>query len=677
MRILLSWLEDFVEIRESPDELAEALTMAGMAVDAVEREGEESVFEFDITSNRPDAMNHYGIAREISALYRRPLRAPVIEFDEDKRQAAEFASIEIADPDLCARYVGRVLLGVETAPSPDWLRKRLELCGVRSINNIADLTNYVLLEIGHPTHAFDLDLLGERAIIVRRARKGETLTTLDGVDRELSPERLVIADAHRPIALAGVMGGLESEISDSTRNVLIEAAWFDPGSIRRTARHFGMHTEASHRFERGADWDAPPWAADRIAGLLNKLSPGVVLKGRLDVYPSPRTRPAIVLRRERLRDVVGLSIPDAAVEEILGRLGFEPRRTEEGWTTPAPSHRLDVSREIDLIEEVIRVHGYGRLPASLPPIGSAPEPAPHAEEEARLRETVRALGYDETVGYAFISAEEAERFGSWPAVPLRNPLTELWAVMRNSSVPTMLHALERNLNRNEPDIRLAEMGRLYRGGDGAYEEPAVLTLGASGAARPPGLLEPAKAFDFFDLKADVEAVLAPFDLNEVRFSDREVPACYLPGRSARVTSYRGLLGVLGELDPKSAPRLKLKQPVFLAEIFLDPLYEAGLRQPRYRPIPRVPAVHRDFSLLVPEGIPFAEIRTAIGRMERLVELRPLEIFRGKQVPEGFYGLLLRAVWQRTAESLTDEEVNGYARAVSANLEKKLGVKQRT
>ncbi|MEZ5363243.1 MAG: phenylalanine--tRNA ligase subunit beta [Bryobacterales bacterium] len=327
MRALISWLQDYVDIPESPEALAERLTLAGMAVDGIERDGDEAILELDITSNRPDAMNHIGLAREISAIFDRPLRIPEIEIAEDEREASTAASIKIEDADGCPRYVGRVMAGVEVRPSPDWLRRRLELCGIRSINNIADLTNYVLLECGHPTHAFDLETLNQHAIIVRRAGEGEELRTLDGIERKLSADDLVIADSYQPVALAGVMGGLETEISDKTRNVLIEAAWFQPGTIRRTSRRFGMHTEASHRFERGADIESAGWAADRIASLLGDLSTGVVLKGRIDAYPGKPVPTSLILRRLRIRQIVGADIPDADVERVLGALGFglEPR----------------------------------------------------------------------------------------------------------------------------------------------------------------------------------------------------------------------------------------------------------------------------------------------------------------------------------------------------------------
>jgi phenylalanyl-tRNA synthetase beta chain len=677
MRILLSWLRDFVEIRESPDDLADALTMAGMTVETVTEVDGETTFEMDLTSNRPDALNHFGMAREVAAIYRRPLKAPEISVPETDVPAQSKASVEILDPDLCPRYSARVLLGVEVKPSPAWMSRRLELCGIRSINNIADLTNYVLLELGHPTHAFDLDLLSGSKIVVRRAQPGEILRTLDGVDRTLAAEHLVIADARRPVALAGVMGGLETEISDSTRNVLIEAAWFQPSSVRRTARQFGMHTEASHRFERGADVAATAWAADRIAGLLGSISAGAVLHGLIDAYPGRAERPSIALRRASLRRLLGVDIPGSEVEPILRALGFTAEPSEEGWSVRPPSYRLDVEREIDLIEEVARIFGYDRFPPRLPEVRTAPRSIAFREEEKQLRQTARALGYDEIVSYSIISSAEAEQFGSWEPVRLKNPLNDLLDVMRNSAVPPMLKAIEWNLNRNESNPRLMEMGRLYRSEDGSYSEPRVMTLGASGLSRPASLGDPGKPLDFFDLKADVTALLAPFDLVSPAWEDRELPAYYQPGKAARGVSDGKLLARVGQLAPQVAEERKIRQPVFLAEIFLEPLAEVSLRRLGHRPLPRVPAVERDFSLLVPEGIRFAEIRSAVGRQPHLASLEPVEIFRGAQVPAGRYSLLLRAAWQKPDENFTDDEVNKYAQQIMQSLTRKLGIEQRT
>jgi phenylalanyl-tRNA synthetase beta chain len=677
MRILLSWLEEFVDIPEYPDVLAHELTMAGLAVDAVSEEQGETLFELDITSNRPDAMNHFGVAREIAAIFRRPLRAPQVELAEGQPAASTKAAIEIADSELCPRYSARVILGVEVKPSPDWIRRRLELCGVRSINNIADLTNYVLLEMGHPTHAFDLDLLDESKIVVRRAQPGELLRTLDGSDRTLSEEHLVIADAMRAVALAGVMGGLETEISDSTRNVLIESAWFDPGSIRRTARHFGMHTEASHRFERGADPEATVRAADRIAGLLSQVSPGTVLQGCLDAHPRPRKPRAILLRRRALERLLGLAVPDQHVDRILRALGFGLAPAEGGWDVQVPSHRLDVHREVDVIEEIARIYGYDKFTPQLPALAVAAENAPRSEEETRLRTVARSLGYDETVGYSFISAAEAEEFGEWPAVRLRNPVSELWDVMRNSSIPTMIRALERNLNRNESSVRLVELGRLYAANNDGYHEPPVLSLAATGLAYPRTFSAPGKPFDFYEFKADVAQLLAAFEIHQLSFEPRELPPYYAAGRAARVVADGVVVAYFGELDPKRAAARKIRQPVFLAEIQLEHLYKLGLRRPQHRALSKVPPVSRDFSLLVPEGVRFEEVRIAVGVHPELTALEPVEIFRGEQVPEGRYSLLLRATWQRASESFTDDEINQRAERIVQDLGRKLGVELRS
>ena len=676
MQILLSWLRDFVEISEPPGEVAEALTMAGMAVDTVTEQDGETVFELDITANRPDALNHIGIAREIGAIYRRPLRLPATDVPEGDPPAAERASIEIADPELCPRYAARVALGVEVKPAPDWMRRRLELCDIRSINNLADLTNYILLELGHPTHAFDLDLLEDSRIIVRRGGAGESLRTIDGVDRTLSSDHLVIADAGRPVALAGVMGGLETEISDSTRNVLFESAWFQPGSIRRTSRHFGMHTEASHRFERGADIEAPIRAADRIAHLLGQVSPGTILRGVLDAYPNAVSRPQIKLRRSSIPRLLGTEIPDREVEGILAALGVTILVQEWGWQLEPPSHRLDLEREIDALEEIARVYGYDRFPSRLPETANGVTRAPFAEEEARLRSIARSLGYHETVSYSFISSEDAKRYGAWDPVRLKNPISEQWDVMRNTAVPSMLKALEYNLNRNEPSPRLVEIGRLYRKADDSYAEPSVLTLGATGGAHPAALGEDSKPLHFFEIKADVGALVEPFDFEALSFDTQGVPSYYAQGRSARVVADGNVLGYLGEIDPLLARERKIRAPVCVAELFLGRMKEVGLRRLHHRTLPRVPAVDRDFSLLVPEGISFAEICAAIGQQAHLVRLEPAELFRGSQVPAGHYSLLLRASWQKPTESLTDEQVNAYASQIVARLSKKLGIEQR-
>ena len=677
MRILLSWLEDFVEIRESPRELADALTMAGMAVDTIERDSGETLFEFDITSNRPDAMNHLGMAREVAAVFRRPLRLPDQQLAESGLPASSRASVEIEDADLCPRYVGRVFEGVRIGPSPDWMRRRLELCGIRAINYLADLTNYVLLEMGQPTHAFDLDTLAGRRIIVRRARRGESLKTLDGIDRQLTPDHLAICDAERPVALAGVMGGAETEIAESTRNVLLEAAWFRPSAVRAAAKEFKLHTEASHRFERGADWQAAPRAADRIGALLAQMSEARVLPGRVDCYPHQMRLGTVRLARHQIAKHLGVQLEDREIRSILAALGFEAVEEEEGWQVACISSRLDVSRQIDLIEELARIHGFARIPSSLPTAGAAPASETHQREDERMRADVRALGYDETIGFAFISNEEAGRFGAKRPVRLRNPLSQLWDVMRTSAVPTMLQALEWNLRRNRLDVRLAEFGRVYEESAGEYREPRVLTLGTSGSARPANWSEKSRPISFFDLKADVSALLAPYCNGTLSFVADDIPAYYDSSHAAGVMAGKQRLATFGRIHRGIASARKLRHPVWIAEIWLDAVYASGLREPRHQAIPKVPAVSRDFSLLVPEGVDYQKIVETASIVPHVERTEAVEIYPGKNVPRGFYSLLLRVWWQRQDRSLTDSLVNSHAEGLRRKLASGLGIKPRT
>ncbi len=677
MRILLSWLEDFVDIQESPQELAHALTMAGMAVDAIEEEDGETVFEFDITSNRPDAMNHRGMAREISAIYGRSLRAPSSSYAEIDPPSSEHASVVIQVPEECTRYVGRVLTGVTIQPSPGWMQRRLDLCGVRPINNLADLTNYVLLEMGQPTHAFDLDKLAGRAIVVRRAEPGETLVTLDGQSRTLEPDHLAICDAEKPIALAGVMGGADSEITAETQNVLLEAAWFKPSRVRRATRAFKLHTDASHRFERGADWEGTVEALDRISGLLGQTAAVNVHRGVIDCHPNARPLVQINLARRNVERHIGIAVPDTEVEAILRSLGFEPAPSETGWTVGAVSARLDVEREIDLIEEIARIYGFERVPATLPPARVAPPAVPAGAEDARMRATVRGLGYHETIGFPFDSVGDADRFGRSPAVALRNPLSRTWEVMRTSPIPTMLRALEWNLRRNQSFVRLAEFGRMYERSNGRNLEPKVLALGASGTRRPVAWSDSAEEFGFYDLKADLAALLEPFATDTLQWDPSDVPNYYRTGHAASVRSGSEALAFFGQIDPSIARKRKVRASVWVAEILLEPVYRLGLRIPAHRSLPKVPAVWRDFSLIVPNTVTFASIVDAVGEMPDLSSLEPVEVMRSKNLPPDRYGLLLRAAWQRLDESLTDQVVNGFAATVRRRLETRLGITVRT
>jgi phenylalanyl-tRNA synthetase beta chain len=435
MKILYNWLKEFVDVSATAGELRARLSMAGVSVDSVEESAAGPVLDAEITINRPDLLAHVGIAREVAALYRLNLKAIQPKVRESAEAAAKVARVDIEAADLCARYTARVVRGVKIQPSPEWLRQRLEALGQSSINNVVDVTNYVMLELGQPMHAFDLDKLAEKRIVVRRAKAGETMRTLDGMERKLSKDMCLICDGRGPVAIGGVMGGAESEISFGTKNLLIESAWFDPISIRRTSKALGLRTEASTRFERGADIEAAAFASLRAVELIQQLAGGEALAGAVDVYPHRREARKIELSRKELLRVMGADIADREIEEILAALGFAPMRVDANrgsngslvavWACTAPSWRGDVTREIDLIEEVARHYGYDKFPARLPAAKQPAERLPHADEEDRLRERLVALGYEEIVAIPLVDPERDAIFrpADRQAAVIGNPLS--------------------------------------------------------------------------------------------------------------------------------------------------------------------------------------------------------------------------------------------------------------
>jgi phenylalanyl-tRNA synthetase beta chain len=660
MKILTNWLREFVAIPAEVDDrrLARDLTAVGLAVDAVETAANgEPLLDMDITTNRPDAMNHYGIAREASVIYDCDLTPVRPQVAESSRPASEAAAIEIADPDLCPRYCARVILGVKIGPSPEWMVRRLEAAGLRSINNVADVTNYLMMELGHPLHAFDLDTLRGRRIVVRRARPGETFMTLDGVTRTFTPDHLMIADGERAVAIAGVMGGEETGVHPHTVNVLLESAWFEPTSIRPTARHHGMHTDASHRFERGADLELAPVAADAAAALIQQVAGGEVLRGLLDCYPAPKQRTAIALRRGELDRILGIPVPAAAVLRILRRLGFRAEELGYGaWKLVPPSFRLDVGREIDVIEEVARHYGLDKFPARLPASVGNARRATHWAAERALRDAARGLGYHQTISLTVTSVARAARFSATPPVELANPLSAEYAAMRTSLVGSMADAVEWNVNRGVSGVRLFEIGRIYHAANGEYREPNVL-----------GLTSTSGGFSLF--KGDVETILDLFAHPRLEFLPGAGAACFHPGRSARALMEGATVARFGELHPEIGFRL----PVMVAEIFLDPLFACGLRRAAYQEVSRFPAVERDLALVLPEGVTYGQVEAVVRSLgpADLQELAAVEVFRGGQIAPGKYGLLLRLRFQSVERTLADDEVNARASQVVAALEKQV------
>ncbi len=690
MKIVYNWLKEFVEATAPAAELRARLSLAGIAIDSIEETAAGPVLDAEITANRPDCLGHYGVAREVAAIYRLPVKSLKPKLKESSEKAADATRVEIEAPELCGRYTARVLRGVKVQPSPDWLRQRLEAIGQNSINNVVDVTNYVLFELGQPLHAFDLDKLAERRIVVRRAQAGEKIRTLDGAERTLAKETCVIADAARAVAIAGVMGGAESEIGFSSKNILIESAWFDPISVRRTSKALGLRTEASYRFERGADPEMAEMASRRAAELIQQVGGGEPLAGVVDVYPGRAVGATIELSRKELLRVMGADVPDRDIEEILGALGFHPMRRDAhrgsngsllaAWECKQPSWRQDVTRGIDLIEEVARHYGYDKFPPRLPPAKRPAQRLPHAAALDRLRERVIALGYQEIVAIPLVDGRRDELFraeGVAPAV-IGNPLAEDASVMRSNGVVSMIDAIEWNLNHGQRDLRLFEIGKAYSLRDGEPVENLVLTLGATGNALEKTIHEDAREFAFVDLKGDLGRI---GELAGGFAWEADGPRWLAGGRAARVylsqANNGSVPGVAGQLARRIADQLKLRQEIFVAEIRLEPLLEGielANEQRKFTPIPRFPAVERDFSLVLADGVKFAQVGETIRALE-IAELRgveALDLFRGGQIPAGKFSLMIRVTFQSAEATLTDAQIAEFSARIVGVLETKLG-----
>jgi phenylalanyl-tRNA synthetase beta chain len=693
MKLLYNQLKEFVDLKAAPADLKARLSLAGVAIDSVEESAAGSVLDAEVTANRPDCLGHYGIAREVAAIYRLPLKPVQPKLKESSEKAADAVPVEIETPEICGRYTARILRGVKVQPSPDWLRQRLEAMGQKSINNVVDVTNYVMFELGQPMHAYDLDKLNEGRIIVRRARAGEKLRTLDGVERALAKNVCVIADAARAVGIGGVMGGADSEIGFSSRNILLEAAWFDPISIRRSAKALALRSEASYRFERGVDPEMAELASRRAAELIQQIAGGEVLAGVVDVYPSREPEKKIQLARKEILRVMGADVPDREVEDILSALGFHPMRVDANrgsdgslaaiWECKQVSWRRDVTRGIDLVEEVARHYGFDKFPARLP---AAKRPAlrlPHAEATDRVVERAVGLGYQEIVEIPIVDSQRDALFraeGFQPAV-IGNPLAEDASVMRSTGIVSMVRAIEWNLNHGNRDLRLFEIGKTYELRGGAPVETAVLTLGATGMAREKTIHESAREFSFADLKGDLDRI---GELAGRLDWQSGAPSWFSAARSAHFSLAKNAgeqLGIAGQLVRRIAEQLKLRQDVYLAELKLDPLLlgiESARAALRFAAWPRYPAVERDFSLVLADGVTFAQVEQTIRTLAiaELQTIEPADLFRGGQIPAGKYSLMIRAKFQSAQGTLTDAQLAEFTSRIVTALEQKLGANLR-
>jgi phenylalanyl-tRNA synthetase beta chain len=660
VKVLVSWLRDFVDLPADARAIGDALTSVGLAVDGVEpRDGGDAVLDLDITTNRVDAMNVYGVARELSVFYKTPLKPPATTFGERGTAATEVWSVEIEAPDLCPRFCGRVL-DVRLGPSPEWMRARLEAAGVRPISNVVDLTNYVMLELGHPSHAFDLDKVPNGRLVVRWARAGEKVATLDGQTRDVRPGIGVIAGAGGPLALAGIMGGASSEVSEKTRAIALEAAYWDPLAVRRAAKALGMHTEASHRFERGADPEGPPPALARIAHLAERIGAGTTRPGLIDRNVRPIARRSVSFRPARATALLGAPVPAADARRILTGLGFVVGTPESDAVAVAvPTWRGDVAREADIIEEVGRHMGLGRIPSTIPPAGGAEGLRPRQKRDRVIRDVLAGAGLTETISYSFVPASEAVPQGP----VLANPLSEDQKVLRGSLVwPGLLATMRTNLRQARTDVRIFEVGRVFDADGGESERLGILITGAAAPAHP---AERPRPSDFADLKGVLELLAARLGVGPVAIARGEGPSFLHPGQSGALRVAGTVVGYAGAIDPARAAEWEARGTVLVAEV--APLPEAA--RVRVRALPRFPAVERDLSVLCDAQTEAADVEAAIrgAAGERLRKVAATARFDRPPVPAGKVSLTFRLVFQDPARTLTGDEVQSGMDAVAAAL----------
>jgi phenylalanyl-tRNA synthetase beta chain len=685
MLISYNWLRELTSTALSPQELRERLTMVGLAIDAVEDIEGDSVLDVEVPSNRPDCLSHIGIAREVAVIERSKVQSPQSKAFKTEGKAADFTSVEISDLDLCPRYAARVVRGVKIGPSPTWLAKRLGEIGQRSINNVADITNYVLHELGQPLHAFDLAKLSEKRIVVRRAKADEKLTTLDGVERRLDSQMLVIADAQKPIALAGIMGGLDSEISAPTTDVLIESAYFMPDSVRRTARKLGMDTEASRRFERGADCENVLQAQARCVELICEIAGGVATADAIDVYPNPLSARSVKFRPARVETLTSLQVDLSDITRILRALGFAGEaRGSEAIRFIVPSWRVDVAIEEDLVEEVARHTGYEKIASLLPPSNMPGEYQPSEMSRRALRTALTNLGFDEAVNFSFIDTAHDEQFETLPSlvveskkidlVALSNPILENVSRMRASLLPGLLESVRHNINHGTRDVRLFEIGRVFAGsttGEVPLERDAWALI-ATGGAIEEGHAGATREVDFFELKGAVEVGIDAMKLEPLRFENGNVKHLR-EGQSAKIMLADGnAIGSIGRLSEAIAASYKFRQPVYLAELDLTALLDSEKRTIQYRPLPRYPSVVRDLTLILSRDVSFSKLVQAIDS-EHIVDYSLTKLvgtYEGESIPEGKRSVTLRIEYRSDERTLRDDEVEERHRKLIDSLVEK-------
>lgn len=685
MGVSINWLKDYVDYNWTAEELAHELTMAGIAVEGIEKVEDDYILEMDLTPNRGDCLGIINLAREIAALNGNKIKIPQININESSEDIKDFIRVEIEAPDLCRRYLARLVKNVKIKDAPEWMQKRLINAGIRPINNVVDITNYVMLESNQPLHAFDYDLLGaEKKIVVRRAGDGEKIITLDETERILSSDDLLICDYLTPTALAGIMGGGDSEINESTTSVLLEAANFERTNIRKTSKKLALRSESSQRFEKGVDINAVVFAINRAAQLLEEYAEGEVVKGVWDEYPQHLEEKRVLLRQDKLNQLLGTQIDIKEIKGYLENLSFEYSEKEAALLVDIPSYRADIEIEVDLIEEIARLYGYENIKAELPILDTSDSGLTYVQKLNNTIKDIMSQHFFEAINYSFISPKYfdyiqlADNHELRQVVQIANPLSEEQSVMRTILLPSLLETISKNLARKNNNLRFFEMGAVFypQLGERLPLEKQMLAAIVAGDTEH-NWNSKKIAMDFYYLKGVLENYLKQMGINNYSFIEANHPA-YHPGRSASLKIEEDIIGIIGEVHPQALEDFQIKVRACAMEIDLHDLYHKIERKSYVESITKFPGIERDLAFLIRKEYKASEILNEIylngGENLKIVDV--FDVYTGDQVQDDQKSLAFRLQFRSNDRTLTDEEVNTSIEHITSTLEKKLGAKLR-
>jgi phenylalanyl-tRNA synthetase beta chain len=678
MKISLEWLKDYLDLGLPLPQLLTRLTMIGLVADSWEEKNGDVVLDLETYANRPDTLGHLGLAREVAVMLGLPLKEPPTTLAELPEKLSDLVDVQVWDEDLCPRYCGLVVKGLQVGPSPDWLRRRIEAMGLNPVNNVVDVSNHVLFATAQPIHAFDLDKLAGRKIIIRRAKKGERLLALDGSDLSLEPDMLVIADEARPVALAGIIGGQETAVSDSTRDVFIESAFFDPVSVRKTSKALGLQTDASYRFEREADISFPPRAARLAASQLAAFG-GKTAQGLVDIYPKPRKNRELMLRLKRVADLLGVEVEAIIIQKVLTGLGFELRaEPKDSWLVKVPFYRVDIEREADLVEDIARFFGYDRIPSVLPPLKVIERYPQDESKPERTRQILLQQGFDEALNPSFADPERQALFQiPLQPVEIRNPISSKASQLRTTLAGGLLENVAWNLNRGQEGVYLFEIGNIYDQNEEAHRERLALGLVACGRKGDLHWQKKSEEAGYFQLKGALEALLTQLRYDPFRFQAKEHPL--FESRSSLAVIHKGArLGYVGHLHSRVLAAYDLKKAVIYAELDLGALFEKKPRPFQFSAVARFPGVGRDLSFLVEAEVSFQDIKDELDKLALpyLESFHLVDRFAGTAIPQGQVSLTFRFLFRNPNATLQAGEVDKLQQRIVTHLHSAFGVELR-